>query len=63
MEARSQEFAAYRFHRKARLMARMMFFWNLGAGNYVFACFYHFWWVWEIVATENHKRQLKGVQK
>lgn len=59
MEAKSQEYAAYRFHRKARLMNRMMFFYNIGQSNYVVAGFYSFFWTFEIAATDYHRKRLE----
>lgn len=56
----AEEYAAYRFHRKLRLMARKAFFYNMAYGNYLYAFVYHFFWTFEIIATEVHKRRLKS---
>jgi len=58
MEAKSEEYAAYRLHRRMRFEARLCFYYNLAYENYLIAAFYGAFWLFEIAASRKHQARL-----
>lgn len=59
MEAKSEEYAAYRFHLKLRRMHRKAWLWNIENGSWAIAWYHVLCYSVEIVAVEFHKKHLR----